>query len=240
MRALHQVRPHETFVASGVYYYFEDEKPSGMVEHWSIYQLPDQSQIVRVDRDGRDSPSKTSLLIETLRSADGKIERCDIRFYYPNSEKKMQEARATYNFTDEHVEIGRILGSHERIDEVVKLPLQTVIYLLAHILTGDVIKRLAARENEKGFVFLPRIADLNDSQLLGGLVEERSAHFLGDETIDINGKVYATHHYQFIGGNYQESSSFWLDDHDVLVRYRYQSSDQHIWTTILKQYARRP
>lgn len=236
MRVLHRVRRHESFIASGVYHCLEDDKPSGVVEHWSIHQLPDQSQIIRVDRDGRADVLNHSLLLEALRSADGYIERCDIRMYYAH-EKMMREARATYNFIDEHVEIGRNIEAKERIDEIVALPPQTVIYPPVRIFAGSVIARLAARIEGKAPVFLPN-TDVHSSQLLSGSVEERSAHFLGAETIDISGKHYAARHYQF--GSSSQAASLWLDEHEVLIRSVYQNLNNRVETTILTQYARKP
>lgn len=237
MRALHQVRPHEKFIASGMYQYFEDDRPAGVVEYWSIYQLPDNSEIVRVDRDGRAGKFNTSLLIEVLRNADGHIERCDIRLYYPNT-KMMSEARATYNFTDEQVEIGRVFHG-ERFDEVVNLPAQTVIYPLAHIFIGNVIAQLMKLEGHKGFVFTPNITDLNNPNLLGGIVDERAVRFVRTESISINSKEYGTRHYQFIGGSYRQDASFWVDEYNVLIRYSYRDANDRVWTTLLTQYARK-
>jgi hypothetical protein len=239
MRTLHQVRLHEKFIASGVYQYMKDAQPAGVLEHWSIHQLPDASQIIRVDRDGRQSAFRISLLSETLRAADGHIERSDIRLYYPAAEV-MQEARATYNFTAAQVEIGRMPNAGERFDEVMALPPNTVIYPLGRIFTGSVIKQLVAQHDGKAMVFVPNITDLRSERLLVGIVEERSARLLGDETIEFNNKTVATKRYQFIGGSYTQDAMFWVDEQDTLIRYRYPAPDDHTWTVILTQYARKP
>jgi hypothetical protein len=236
MRYLHRVRPHESFIASGVYQYFEDDNPSGMVEHWSIHQLPDRSQIVRVDRDGRDSTLKNSLLMEALRSPEGSIERCDIRVYYANG-KAAHEARATYNFTHERVEIGRTIDAQERVDEIVELPSQAVIYPPANVFIGGVATQIAAQVAGKTAVFVPN-TDTQSTQLLGGAVKEYAAHFLGDESIDIKGKVYAARQYQFVDVSDNLASSLWLDEHDVLIRSIYRNANNRV-TTSLTQYARK-
>jgi hypothetical protein len=239
MRALHQIRLHEKFIASGVYQYMKDAQLAGVFEHWSIHQLPDASQIIRVDRDGRQSAFRVSLLSETLRAADGHIERCDIRLYYP-ADDVMREARATYIFSAAQVEIGRILSASERFDEIMALPPNTVIYPLGRIFTASVIKQLVAQDDGKAMVFVPNITDLHSERLLAGMVEERSARFLGDETIELNSKTVASKRYQFIGGSYTPDSMFWVDEHDTLLRYRYPAPDDHTWTVTLTQYARKP
>ncbi|MFN8375997.1 MAG: hypothetical protein U0694_24380 [Anaerolineae bacterium] len=237
MRALHQVRPHERFVASGIYEPLEDQRAVGIKEHWSLYQLPDDSQIIRVDHDARESVSKTSLLLEALRNADGQIERCDLRLYYPEAHTT-REVRATYNFVGSSVEVLRVFNGNETADEVVELPDQRVIYPPAWIFSGRVVEALAAREDNTGQVFTSRIAAQDNAQLLSGSIDAQSACFVRDESITVGTKTYAAHCFQ-LASQGKQHELLWLDEHKVLIRYSYQDSEHRNWTINLTQYARK-
>jgi hypothetical protein len=83
MRMIHQVRPHEKFVASGLYqiYNHHDNIAAGF-EEWSIHEQPDGSQIIRADNlDGKKSSSKGSL-IEVLRSKTSDFWQTERYYYY--------------------------------------------------------------------------------------------------------------------------------------------------------------
>lgn len=54
--------------------------PDGAQEHWSIHEVGEGAQFVRVDRDGRAADGR-SLLQEALRNPCGQIERIDQQLY---------------------------------------------------------------------------------------------------------------------------------------------------------------
>ena len=122
MRYLHSVSLHEKFVASGVYKPFQDGQPiDGIIEYWSIHELPDSARFVRVDVDGRDGGDKRSQLFEAWYSPQGNLERFDIRAYgVPND--KLKQLRATFTLNNNYVEIGYNLNTQERVFEEIKLP----------------------------------------------------------------------------------------------------------------------
>src|SRR5689334_18082487 len=72
MRMIHDPSPDETLVAQGRYNYLRQGAPTGLIEYWSLSQLPDGREIVRADVDARAVRGATSLLTHLLRDTDGK------------------------------------------------------------------------------------------------------------------------------------------------------------------------
>ena len=75
MRRLHATGPRERHLAGGLYLL-----PDGAQEHWSIHEVGEGAQFVRVDCDGRAADGR-NLLQEALRNPCGRIERIDQQLY---------------------------------------------------------------------------------------------------------------------------------------------------------------
>lgn len=228
MRQLHRVSTHERFLASGIYTYYHNDKPTGAVEQWSIHQQPDESQLIRVDRDAR-QPHNMSLLLEALRGSSGQIERFDV-YFMAGSAKPL---KASYIFFDGYVTVGRTLQDGQRRDEQIVLPSNVVIYPLMRVFTGPVIRQAAAQQGSVP-VFLAWISDPADERFLSGMIDYRTANLVEPTS------AQTTQAYQFTGGSYDSNARFWLDEHDMLLRYVYKKSEDNEESAVLTRYARRP
>lgn len=120
MRYLTPVGIREKFVASGTHTcyvpqpYSETQSPSGVVEYWSIHELPDQMRIIRGDRQAHKADSDMQVLATMVQAAFGQTERMDMRVYVGPE----LAAEARYIFFDDHVEIShRTREHHEAEDE---------------------------------------------------------------------------------------------------------------------------
>ncbi len=110
MRTIHPVPLSEKFVASGLYRHYADDKPMGLVEHWSIHEQADGGKFIRVDVDGREH-NGWSHLIEAYVGAESKqIERFDVHAYGP----KGFNAKAAYTLEDGKVLVGRSVKAEPR------------------------------------------------------------------------------------------------------------------------------
>ena len=94
MRQLHPVSLHEKFLASGLYTHLRDERPAA-TEEWTIHELPDGSQIVRVDiEDNAEQSRAMTILIEAWRTSEAKVERFDV-WLNRRDHAGSQQAKAT-------------------------------------------------------------------------------------------------------------------------------------------------
>jgi hypothetical protein len=239
MRQIHPVGFQEQFVASGRYVYHVDQNSTGMAESWSIYQLPDQSKIIRVDRDARKTAANTSILLEALENQDDWLERFDIHLYNPNG-KNVRQAKASYIFFDQRLHLNRQINDVAGEQSEIELPENALIYPLLHVFTGKVIKQIASRNGQSVPVFLPRIDDLDDPKVLSVIFDDCSAYQDGQDTISLAGRNILVSRYRFIGGLYTKEAAFWLDEHDLLIASEYQLENGHHWRVCLEDYARRP
>jgi hypothetical protein len=221
MRQFHPTAFHEQFVASGTYTYQQNGEPTGITEAWTIHLLPDNSRLIRVDYDGRTADSGRSILLEALCDEAGNIQRFDTRLYDPKSES-VKQAKASYIIFTDHVQVGRHVNDQPRLDEESAISPDTVIYPLMHIFTGGVIRRVTALGGSAIPVFQP-----DTNQALSGIIEKRSASFVGTETIILSNEAIPTRRFQF------DQSICWLDETDLLVVYEDQS-----WRITLKNHAR--
>jgi hypothetical protein len=238
VRQLHPVSIRETFVASGVYTFYENGQTNGVVEYWNVYQLPDGSQIVRVDYDAR-KLSRTSILLEALCNFEGRIERFDIAYYH-DGESPVKRAKANYTVFDGYVEIGRTLDDGERIDQRIDLPKNAVIYPSMHVFVGSIIKQVLKNKDTKVPMFHPNIMPSNLDAFLQGEIDYATASLIGQETLEVSGKQVETRLYRFIRGLYPTDSRFWLNERDFLVQSVYKSDMQIQISVLLAQYAHRP
>lgn len=231
MRQIHPVKFHERFGASGQYVYEQDGKPGGIHESWTIHHLPDASRLVRVDHDARKSAFGTSLLLEAL-VASGRIQRFDLQFFNPNG-SQVKQARASYQLSEDRVHVSRQINTDWQPLQEILLPPGRVIYPSMCIFTGSVIRQILEQGGREVAVLTPDIAPPDLQGVLAPELDYRSAELVGTETLNQAGNTTSAAHYRFIGSNYNPECSVWLDDHDILIAYQYQS-----WRVYMKQYAR--
>lgn len=108
MRYIHPVQMHEKFVASGEYHLVltapeSEASPVRQVEAWAIHEHQDGGWMIRCDRHTPDRLAAPVLLGETLRRADGDLDRIDLRYFTGGR----LTVEISYTFEPAYVSIGR-------------------------------------------------------------------------------------------------------------------------------------
>lgn len=220
MRRLHVVGKHEKFVASGMYWIYAGDEPTGLVEHWSIHEVGG-AQFIRVDVDGRDFDG-SSTLMEALRTPDGQFERVDVYFYEAS---RSQPVKVSYTFFEEHIEIVRPMNSGV-CDESIEMPRNYGVWMNSSIMQGFTVAQ-AARHNHPVPLFRSMI---EDGELTYSTTAVLHLTPLGDEQIQVAGREI-----NVTGYSWNENAAMWLDQHQILVKSTAPSTQM-----LLAQYARRP
>jgi hypothetical protein len=246
MRQIHPVGFQEKFVASGTYTHYRDDKPSGLVERWTIHELPDQSQLVRVDWDGRaDEIHHDTMLLETLYSAGTpgkKLERLEIHAFGAAAQQvkvvNLKTVKASYIFFEDHVQVIRVLDNQPPlIHESEWSPEWVVRPAGTRLLMGFAIARYAVQPGTKIETFFYEPSYQDNTAFEGHFCYE-IVRFVAEEDLEIAGKSYPAQKYEWLTPEtLKPESNVWLDEHNVLLRH------ESLWVdgdVILTQYARRP
>ncbi len=237
MRQLHPVSLHEKFLASGLYRYFRDERPTG-TEEWTIHELPDGSQLVRVDiEDNFEQAVAITVLIEAWRTSEAKVERFDVWLDRRDVDGSRQ-ARATYMISDNHLQVIRRLGHAESQHEALELPENVVIcppaafIFLAALFTQAV--------EPASMLSVPHTA--GDQYLLRPAIKPYRKALIGRATRSVDGREIAVDGYRLVDGSarFTEQAVFWVDKYGVVVGYEEPHRDGVTCALQLTRYARRP
>lgn len=233
MRQIHPVGFHEKFVASGVYSYYEHGSPRSAQEYWSIHELPDGGQLIRVDF--------PILLIEAWVSPvqeGGRIERADLHYLGNSHGRVKEQGKASYVFESDKVQLGYTIENKPRQFEEISLPANYLVEVFpSNLFIGFTLAALASVTGDRVpictcgikyptvpteelafhvFVYsLPPIAG-----------EKGSIHVIG-RTLDA---------FRYTLGS-QPPMYYWIDEHGVLLRVEFLNGMTHIELT---QYARHP
>ncbi|MGI9578393.1 MAG: hypothetical protein ACR2OH_09355 [Microthrixaceae bacterium] len=78
-------------------------------------------------------------------------------------------------------------------------------------------------------VVIPRLDPTDAATLLTPTVDIRTAEPLGVDAVGTGDEEVPWRHCRYVGGNYDDSADFWLDDADRLVRYRFPQSPEQLW-----------
>ena len=227
------VDPAETLVAKGCYHYYRNGEKMPVVEPWSIHRQENGDLITRSERDSRSfgnqirvhsvqsGPLMSSFKVQWDRFEEGAI----------------KTVCADYRLDNGLLELNRIGIDGERQHNSQLLPAGCVVSPLMRIYTGAVIQQLV--KAGKSPVLVPWIRDPEDTaRLLEPLFSDREAFFQAEETLSLAGGQQQARRYEYFGGEYQPGTLFWLDQHDVLLRYRWQQDKNTLWETSLEVYQR--
>jgi hypothetical protein len=246
MRQIHPTSLQEKFVASGTYTHYRDDKPSGLVEHWTIHELPDQSQLARVDWDGReDEIHRDTILLEALYGAGSPgetLERLDIHAFGASAHEvkvvNIKTVKASYIFFEDHVQVIRVFDNQSPlIDELEWSPEWVVRAAGTRLLMGFAIARYAAQQGTKIETFYCEPSYQDDTAFEGYFCDE-IVRFVADEDLKVAGEVYPARKYEWLAPETLKPVSLvWLDEHNVLLRHKGLWVDDDVRLT---QYARRP
>ena len=218
MRYLHAVAPHERFVAQGTYRYTGDSGLGGLVEHWTIHELPDGAWFMRVDKDGRDT-NGGSQLIEAWRNADEVIERFDVVIYGGPGEA-VKQARATYTVEDQQLHVGRTLDGESRTQETLDLPDAYVLQPGGYIFFGMILPQLVL---QAPLAMVARFSITSPPQdtLRAALTYPPIAHDRDEAEVEVDGKTRMAQVY--MAGERAADEADWhryyVDKHGVLLRH---------------------
>lgn len=81
MRFLIHEQPYERPLLAGQLRYYDDDRPTGVVESWRLTNAVDGYRFLRVDLDGRDAPSGRSYLYHLVINPIGRPEQLKYRLW---------------------------------------------------------------------------------------------------------------------------------------------------------------
>jgi hypothetical protein len=229
----------ETLVASGNYVYSLNEQPAGVTEPWSIHRLPDGSYCTRAERDAR-AAFGTTIRVEAFSQtplATDDLQRFTVTQCNANH-AATSDVRAEYLFTNQTVIITRSVNGQVMPSEELSLPKNTVVSPLMRVFLGPVIRQVLARGKGQSVpVLVPSLEQMLDPDtLLRPLFDSRQAAVLGAEDVEVDGRLLSARRYQYLSNHYDAESQFWLDENDLLLRYRFVQSSEQVWDTRLTTY----
>ena len=110
-----------------------------------------------------------------------------------------------------------------------KLGEPALLFPLMRVFMGPLILELAERDGECS-VILPEVGvPGGDPALFTPHFSNRTAQLLGEEEVD--GLMLAR--YRYIGDQYDESAGFWVDNDELLARYRWTQEGEKEWDVSL-------
>jgi hypothetical protein len=247
MRQIHPVSFHETFVASGVYNDFYEGVPAGRVEKWTIHELPDGAQLIRVDLDW----SEWSLLVEGWRSApeNGKrIEHLEIHFL-GTKRGGVKHGKASYLIDGDSVHLSCNVDGEPQQDKEILLPSNCIVSAAPTLFFGLTMVEIAQANGNCVPVCLCDVSYLGYPKItFGADVHDFSAVKRESRTFVVADKVLNAHCYQWhqpcnpvregIEINPEDRPIFWIDEYGILLETDPKTGTDE--TTRLTQYARRP
>ena len=140
MRLLHQIRPREQLLASGVYH-----EAGGAREQWLWNQFPDGARMLRTDRE--------SGLRELYFGEDGALERVDwLKFTV--SARVSPRARGTLHFLPDGAHLGEQRGREQRRYHEWELAADCLRWPPALVALGHFARALGAAGGEAAVFFL--------------------------------------------------------------------------------------
>jgi len=237
MRHIHAVGPQEKFVASGTYLHYLNDEPTGSQEQWSIHELPDATQLIRVDDDHRQRDG-SSVLIHAWRNAEaagGHFERVDVHAF-GGKEAEVKQVRASYMVdTGDVLEYGRNINRGEREQETVDLPEGYLLSPESLIFAGFEVDELAARRLQTPIVgYLP--AFIHETAFKP-VIYLQVARFVVEEPLQIGEKTIPARCYEQVNPGNGATTRLWIDTYGVLLQFIGPDGRHH---ATLHDYARRP
>lgn len=213
MRRLHAVTLNERFLASGVY------RSPGVLESWSLHQLPDQSQLIRVDRDGRAGDGR-SLLIEAWRSPVGRVERFDLHAYGATDDA-IQVIKAHCAVFDDYAELWQIIDAGARQEQEIALTPGCLVdpggVALCGSLAADLSGQGAAPVLMADVTYAAPVR-LQVRSMVAEVTPDQDEMIVANQPLPVQRYIL-------------DQSAFWLDERHVVIR---------MADTALTQYARSP
>jgi hypothetical protein len=208
-------------IAAGQYHYLRGGDLQPIEEHWSITQQDSQKTVIA------QRTFETAHIECRAESAHNAITAAHVMFRSGD-----HVVRADYDLIANRYT--RTQGSQSPVTLPLELPPNTVIMPIFRIFTGSVIRQIIAQGGEAS-VMVPNIVNPADhDSVLHPLIETRRAAVLTQETVEIDGVPIMADCCTYTSAQYDEHARFWIDGHDVLLRYTFNE-----WDVRLMAYVRR-
>jgi hypothetical protein len=197
----------------GIYNYFLNEKPTGVIETFNIKILSDGSKMTTSIRDAK--PFKTIITVETIDKND-KFKNCKIIY-----QKDEFQVEADYKFAENSFRVLRKLENKIVQDEPFDLPKDAIFFPLMRCFQGKTISQIAKNQESKA-VIVPDIQPTTKFEdLLKPTFDERTA-----KCIQQKDKRFI---YNYLSKHYDDNSEFHLDKNGLLIYYKFIQNEQQIW-----------
>jgi len=150
----------------------------------------------------------------------------------------VQYANAHYQFEEKEILVHRSIDE-QKFHECLPIPERFTVLPLLRIFTGKAIREAYAlgRGNWVA-VLVPNIQDPSDHvQLLALELSLRSVTYLGRDILVVNAEEHLADVFNFIGGNYDRTAKFWVNENTLLLKYQWQQGDT-FWEVKLGSYDR--
>ena len=212
MRYLHPVQAHERFGASGCYRFFANGAELRKTESWAIHAHPDGERFIRVDADARAEEGK-SILAEALMSYDDKLVRLDIRYENAQFEGGVKTLRATYQISDDRLQVGYSMNGAERKYIEAALPPDSLVDVPLLVFRGSAIAKIAARVGSEMAIYVPMF---DHAQLFPGVLREvRSpVEYMGEEALYLGEREVPTRRFRYV----DKAAMYWIDQYDIIIK----------------------
>jgi hypothetical protein len=210
--------------ANGQYRYFRNGVLMAITEQWTA-RTTATSRHIKAERFAGD----IRISVDSEEDADG-FRHCRVDWQQQRPQG-MLEIVAEYDLQQQSLALS-CNGAQRR------LPLeppagQAVFSPLMRIYTGWTIRALLDKGGNAS-VLVPWIRDPScEQQLLTPLYSERQAQPRGEAVINIAGHHHSAREFEYSGGEYAVGTRFWLDENDLLLRYRWQQDDANEWEVVL-------
>lgn len=215
----------------GTYKYFLNDEPTGIIETFSVQNLPDGKIKTISERDA--SVFGTKIFVETIQS-NSVFEKVKIKMLNQNN-SDLANVRATYEFSESSFQFKRQINENKTDKETLELPENFIVFPLIRCFQGETILHVAENKSFSN-VLVPSIENPEDTNtLLKPTFDERTAEFIKKETIQIKEKTINTSVYKYLSKHYSEDSKFWIDENGLLLKYVFHQSENQIWKIELTQ-----
>ena len=210
---------------NGTYVYLLNNKPTGIIETFTIEILPDGTKLTTATRDA--SVYGTTFTVTTTEK-DNKLNEFAIIF------KKESLIVAIYKFSNKSLQFQRHINGEIIDNKTLELPKNCVIFPLMRCFQGKTILQVA--ENQAlTTVLVPNIINPNDtSNLLKPTFDERTAQNIGTQGIWTHSKnaglAFDCNIYRYISKHYDDKSKFWLNNEGLLIKYTFHQTNDKLWT----------
>lgn len=197
----------------GIYNYFLNDKPTGVIEIFDIKALSDGSIMTTSIRDVK--PFNTIIKVETIEKHD-KFHNCKIIY-----QKDELQVEADYKFAENSFQVLRKLENKIVQDETFELSKDAIFFPLMRCFQGKTILQIS-KNQASTTVIVPDIQPTTKFEdFLKPTFDERTA-----KCIQQKDKRFI---YNYLSKHYDDNSEFHLDKNGLLIYYKFVQNEQQTW-----------